>query len=119
MGLVGPLLRSKKPEERTLYGLRTNETHKNAIGTVHGGVITSFLDQVIALAAWNAADRQPTVTIQMDTRFLSAAKTGDFLKARAEIRQATGTLMFVDADVYCDEKSIACATAVLKIIRHA
>lgn len=119
MGLVGPLLKSKQPEDRNLYGLQTNEMHKNAIGIVHGGVITSLLDQVIAIEAWNAADRQPTVTVQMDTRFLGAAKAGDFLETRAKICHATRSLMFADADVTCGTTPIANATAIMKISKKA
>jgi len=115
MGLVGPLLRSNQPEHKNLYGLQTNEIHKNPIGIVHGGVITSLLDQVIAIEAWNAADRKPTVTVQMDTRFLGAAKAGDFLETQVKIRHSTRTLMFVDADVTCGDTLVATATAVMKI----
>lgn len=115
MGLVGPLLRSTRPDEQTRFGLQTNDAHKNPIGLIHGGVLTSLLDQVIAMAAWRAADRRPTVTVQLDTRFLAAAKVGDFLEARASVRQATRALMFMDAEVSCGDRQIASATAVMKI----
>lgn len=114
---IGPLLKSTKPEDRRVYGLQMGERHKNGLGHIHGGVITSFLDQVIALEAWEAADRRPTVTVQMDTRFLSAAHIGDLLEARAQVRHATRSMMFVDADLCCGTTSIACASAVMKIVK--
>ncbi|SNR33287.1 PaaI family thioesterase [Puniceibacterium sediminis] len=119
LGLIGPLLRSTRPEARNLYGLQTNDTHRNPIGIIHGGVLTSLLDQVIAMEAWYAADRRPSVTVQMDTRFLDSAKAGDFLEARASIRHATRSLMFVDADITCGDKQVANATAVMKISKTA
>lgn len=115
MNHIGPLLRSMLPNEKNTYGLQTQEQHKNHIGLVHGGVLTSLLDQAIAITAWNVADRQPTVTVQMDTRFLGAAKAGDFLEVRAKIRQATRSFIFVDADITCGDKAIASASAVMKI----
>lgn len=115
ISLMGPLLRSTQLEERNTFGLQTNETHRNHIGIVHGGVLTSLLDQVIAIVAWNAADRQPTVTVQMDTRFLGAAKVGDFLEIRPKIRHATRSLMFVDAEITAESGMIASASAIMKI----
>lgn len=115
MALIGPLLRATDADRKHSYALQTNESHKNHLGIVHGGVITSLLDQVIAITAWNAADRQPTVTVQMETRFLGAARAGDFLKIRPSIRQATRSLIFVDADITCDGRQIASASAVMKI----
>ncbi len=113
--LVGPLLRPVKRDARTRFGLQTNEMHGNPIGLIHGGVMTTLLDQVIAIAAWNAADRRPTVTVQMDTRFLGSAKAGDFLETRAEVRHQTRSLIFVDGEVLRGDTSVATATAVMKI----
>ncbi len=115
MTLVGPLLRSTNPEGPRLYAPQTGDAHKNLIGLVHGGVLTSLLDQVIAMTAWQAADRRPTVTIQMDTRFLGPARAGDFLMAGARVRQATRSLLFVDAEITCADRLIASATAIMKI----
>lgn len=115
MGQIGPLLRSTRLENRNTYGLQTDDGHKNHIGLVHGGVLTSLLDQVIAIIAWNAADRQPTVTVQMDTRFLQAARAGDFLETRAKIRHSTRSLIFVDADITSANGQVASASAILKI----
>jgi len=119
MGQIGPLLRSTGIEDRNTYGLQTNDGHKNHIGLVHGGVLTSLLDQVVAIVAWNAADRQPTVTVQMDTRFLGAARAGDFLEARARIRHNTRSLIFVEADITSSKRPVASASAIMKISSHA
>lgn len=119
MALIGPLLRPTDSEERDTYGLQTHEGHKNHIGLVHGGVLTSLLDQAIAITAWNAADRQPTVTVQMDTRFLGAARAGDFLETRATIRHGTRSLIFVDAEISSGSGPIASASAILKISTKA
>ena len=119
MELIGPLLRSTKLEGKNTYGLQTNDRHNNPIGLVHGGVLTSLLDHVVALAAWNAAGRVPTVTIQMDTQFLGAAKSGDFLEARASIRHLTRSLVFIDAEVFCANGPIASASAILKILQKS
>jgi len=115
--LIGPLLRSTRADEKDLYALQTNDTHANPIGMIHGGVIAALLDQVMAISAWNAAGRQPTVTVQMDTRFLGSARAGDLLESRASVRHATRSLLFVDGEVSCAGKPVASATTVMKILK--
>ncbi|MGO4915718.1 PaaI family thioesterase [Pseudogemmobacter sp. W21_MBD1_M6] len=119
VALIGPLLRSTHPDERNIYGLQTHQKHENHIGIIHGGVLTGILDQVIAITAWNAADRHPTVTVQMETRFFGAARVGDFLEIRPSIRHATHSLIFVDADITCGAKIIASASSVMKISKQS
>ncbi len=117
MGLIGPI-QTRRIDGTKHYGLQTDARHRNGIGTVHGGVVTSLLDQVIALETWNAAGRQPTATVQMDTRFLGAARAGDFLEATATIRRMTGSLAFVDAQVSRGDDILATATAIMKILKQ-
>ena len=115
MDHIGQLLRPTNSPARDTFGLQTDARHKNHLGIIHGGVLTSLLDQVIALVTWQAVDRQPVVTVQMDTRFTGAARVGDFLKIRANLRHKTRTLAFVDAEILCAEQLIASATAVMKL----
>ncbi|GGF78071.1 uncharacterized domain 1-containing protein [Mameliella alba] len=115
MALMGPLLRATDAGDRGTYGFQTDDRHGNHIGLVHGGVLTSLLDQAIAIRAWKAAERQPTVTVQMDSRFLGAARVGDFLKIRPEIRHATRSLIFVDAEIHSGTGPVATASAIMKI----
>jgi len=115
MELLGPLLRSTRPEDKNTYGFQTTDRHKNHIGLVHGGVLMSLLDQVLSIVAWNAADRQPTVTVQMDTKFMGAVRSGDFLEIRASIQHATRSLMFVDAAISSGHAPIASTSTIVKI----
>ena len=119
MERVGPLLRPMHSDERNLYGLMTNESHVNPIGLVHGGVLTSLMDQVLALVAWNAVDRRPVVTVSMDSCFLNSARAGDFLEARASVRHSTRSLIFLSAEVSASSRQVASASAIMKISNGA
>jgi uncharacterized protein (TIGR00369 family) len=119
MSHIGPLLKRRVSADLDVYALKATPEHKNRIGLVHGGVIASLLDQVLAIEAWKAASQQPTVTVQMDTRFLGPARIGDFMQARATIRQITRSLIFVDGDVTCGDTMIATATAIMKVTKNA
>ncbi len=116
MDRVGPVLKARSPEGQSIYALRADASHCNAIGMVHGGVITSLLDQAMAVEAWNAADRRPVVTLQMDTRFIGTARADEHLTASATLRHATLSTLFADAEVHSGERLIATATAVMKIV---
>lgn len=118
MTLIGPFLRSKDQDDATIYGLQTTAHHKNHLGIVHGGVLTALLDQAIAITAWNAVDRQPTVTVQMDTRFMGAVKAGDFLEIHPVVDHVTRSLVFVSAQVVCNDVVIARASAVMKVSKQ-
>jgi uncharacterized protein (TIGR00369 family) len=113
---VGPVLRTRALDGSTLYGFQTDASHCNAIGTVHGGVLASLLDQAMAVEAWNAANRQPTVTLQMDIRFVTAARAGDLLEASTTLRHGTRSMLFMDAEIHADDRLVATATAVMKIV---
>lgn len=119
MAMLGPLTKVQDEDGSLVYALQTRSEHENALGLIHGGVITALLDQAVSMVAWTAAGRAPTVTVQMDTRFVSAARPGAFLQARSKIRHQSGSLMFLDAEVSDGENPVALATAVMKILRKA
>ena len=119
MGAIGPFEAARDGEGGYVYALQTGADHANAIGLVHGGVICSLLDQALAMVAWTAADRAPTVTVQMDTRFVGAARPGARLEARAQLRQRTGSMMFLDAEVTEAGRAISLASSVMKISKRA
>jgi acyl-coenzyme A thioesterase PaaI-like protein len=77
------------------YGLLTADSHANVNGVVHGGVLMAFADQGLGLLAWEAAERAPCTTIQLNTHFLAAIKPGDFLELRGEVTRRTTGLVFL------------------------
>ncbi|WP_319530225.1 PaaI family thioesterase [uncultured Cohaesibacter sp.] len=118
METIGPVLRQKRENGSNRYGLRVDSRHLNTLGVVHGGVIIGLLDQVLANEAWAVADRQPLVTIQLDTRFIKAAHAGDFLTCEANVRRGTRSLVFVDADLLSEQGDlVATATSIMKIVK--
>lgn len=117
MGEIGPLLSRRDGEGGFVYALETDARHVNGIGLIHGGVTGALLDQAIAMLAWEASERAPTVTVQMDTRFLEAARPGDFLEARARLAHRAGSMLFLDGELRAGGRPVAMATAVMKILR--
>jgi acyl-coenzyme A thioesterase PaaI-like protein len=67
---------AKKTGDQWLYGLLTGPEHLNPAGVVHGGVLMAFADHGLSFLAWEAAERAPCTTIQLNTHFLDAIQQG-------------------------------------------
>jgi acyl-coenzyme A thioesterase PaaI-like protein len=77
------------------YGLLTDDDHGNPNGVVHGGVMMAFADHGLSMIAWEAAERTPCTTIQLNTHFLDAIHPGEFVELRGEVTRKTRGLVFV------------------------
>jgi uncharacterized protein (TIGR00369 family) len=115
-GLIGPLW-SRREHGDITFGLVAGENHLNPAGLVHGGALTTMLDQVLSTVAWEATERIPCVTIQLDTQFLAAVKSGAFVEARAEVMRKTRDLIFMRGELMVSTTRVATGSAVLKILR--
>lgn len=86
---------AKRVDEVWRYGLLTGDIHANPAGAVHGGVLMAFADHGLSFLAWEAAERAPCTTIQLNTHFLDAVKPGEFIELRGEVTRRTRGLVFV------------------------
>jgi acyl-coenzyme A thioesterase PaaI-like protein len=86
---------AKRSADGWTYGLMTNSEHANPNGIVHGGVLMAFADHGLSLLAWEAADRTPCTTIQLNTHFLDAIRLGEFIELRGNVTRRTGGLVFL------------------------
>jgi acyl-coenzyme A thioesterase PaaI-like protein len=77
------------------YGLPTAADHGNNNGVVHGGVLMAFADHALSFFAWEAADRAPCTTIQLNSHFLDPIEPGEFIELRGEVTRRTRGLVFV------------------------
>ncbi|WP_428535445.1 PaaI family thioesterase [Rhodopila sp.] len=86
---------AKRSEGNWLYGLLTDPEHANPAGVVHGGVLMAFADHGLSFIAWEAAERAPCTTIQLNTHFLDAIRPGEFIELHGEATRRTRGLVFV------------------------
>jgi acyl-coenzyme A thioesterase PaaI-like protein len=86
---------AKKLDGKWLYGLLTGPEHANPNGVVHGGVLMAFADHGLSMLAWEAAERGPCTTIQLNTHFLDAITPGEFIALHGEVTRRTRGLVFV------------------------
>ncbi len=86
---------AKKLDGKWRYGLLTGPEHANPRGVVHGGVLMTFADHGLSFLAWEAAERAPCTTIQLNTHFLDAIRLDEFIELQGEVTRRTRGLVFV------------------------
>jgi uncharacterized protein (TIGR00369 family) len=110
---IGPFW-SRREGTGWVYGLLADERHANQMGLVHGGVLMTFIDNVMGATAWQAAERQPVVTLQLDTQFISPGKMGMFLVGAGQVVRITRSVIFLHGVVRCEGREIITATGIWK-----
>ncbi len=113
--LTGPFYETEEPDAPPLRAFRVEERHTNALGIVHGGMLMSFLDSVLARAVSEHA-RGSFVTLRMTTDFLAPARIGDWVEGHAAVTRATRSLCYVRGEARVGERRVAAADAVFRLL---
>ena len=94
-----------------------NENHLNAAGITHGGYLAALIDAGAGTSAHRSANNNPCVTISLDLKFIGASKVGDEIKGNVKILKKTKTLIFLFCELKCQNKIIASASGIWKILK--
>ena len=94
-----------------------NENHLNAAGITHGGYIAALIDAGAGTSAHRSAKDAPCVTISLDLKFIGASKVGDEIRGNVKILKKTKTLIFLFCELKCQNKIIASASGIWKILK--
>jgi len=114
--LIGPFWQ-RQVDGGFEYALPTQDKHHNRRGLVQGGVLMSFADRTCGMTARKVTGKQTMATIQLDMHFVEAGKIGEVLLSRPRVVRATRSLIFVNTEVTVDNRCIAMANGVFKILK--
>ena len=108
-----------KTVSETEYEFKTtiNENHLNAAGITHGGYLSALIDAGAGTAAHRASGNAPCVTISLDLKFIGTSKMGDEVIGFTRILKKTNTLVFLFCELRCNNKIIASASGIWKILK--
>ena len=95
-----------------------NKNHLNAAGITHGGYLSALIDAGAGSAAHRSADNAPCVTISLELKFIGASKEGDEITGIVKILKKTKTLVFLFCELSCNDKIIASASGIWKILKR-
>lgn len=100
--------------------LDLTEHHMNSWQIVHGGVLMTLLDVVMAMAGRSlSAELKGVVTLEMKTSFLQpGGVTGGRIEARGKAFHQSTTMCFCEGEIWNGERLIAKAMGTFKYLRR-
>lgn len=98
--------------EQAFYAL---PRHCNGVGLVHGGMLSAFMDGVLAGAVWRGTQRR-AVTIHLSIDFLQMARAGEWVRGEARLTRATREVAFVEGRAYAAGRDVVRASGVFKLM---
>jgi acyl-coenzyme A thioesterase PaaI-like protein len=114
--LVGPLW-ERIVDGAHEYALIAQDKHHNRRGLVQGGVLMTFADRTCGMTARYASGKQMLATVQLDTHFVEAGKIGEIMVSRPRLVRSTRSLIFITTEITVDQRCIAMASGMFKILR--
>jgi len=113
---IGPLY-GKWDGGRLVMGFRAEQRHCNPGQVVHGGMMATFADMLLPIAARMQSKADvgfaPTVNLTLD--FLAPAKLGSWVEGTAEFLRAGKTLFFAQGTASADSVLCLRASAIFKV----
>ena len=115
LDLVGPLYCRGEGIDLVI-GLRIEEKHCNARGTVHGGILATLADVALGYAMAFASN-PPTslVTANLTLDFAGTAKIGEWLEAHVDVQKQGSRLSFANCYISVNDQRIVRASAVFLV----
>lgn len=107
----------RREEGRIEQAFFALDRHCNGLGLVHGGMLTAFLDGLLAGAAGYAVDKV-AVTVHLSVDFLAMARAGEWILGEARLTRATRDLAFSEGRAYAGQLDLARATGVFRLMRR-
>ena len=113
----GGLLFREISENEYEFKTVIEENNLNTAGITHGGYIASIIDSGAGTGAHRAAKSSICVTISLDIKFIGTSKLGDEVFGFVKILKQTKSMVFLICHLKNNEKIIASASGVWKILR--
>jgi acyl-coenzyme A thioesterase PaaI-like protein len=116
LSLVGPLWHRLNDGEHE-YAIVAQDKHHNRRGLVQGGLLMTFADRSCGMTARFVSGKPTLATVQMDTHFVDSGKIGEILQSKPRVIRATRSLIFLTTEVTAENRCIAIASGVFKVLK--
>ena len=116
MKYLGGLSLNKIDNANYDFSVEVKEMHLNTGKIAHGGFLSTVADTGMGTAAHQVAGDRRCVTINLDLKFIAPTKSGQEIIGFTKIQKKTKSMVFLICNLYCDNKIIAFASGVWKIL---
>jgi acyl-coenzyme A thioesterase PaaI-like protein len=113
----GPYFRRVSPQGGVEQAFFALDRHCNGVGLLHGGMISAFLDGLLAGAVAVETKATP-ITIHLSIDFLNMGRPGDWVLGHASLARATREIAFADGEARIGDHILARATGVFRLMRQ-
>ncbi len=91
--------------------------HCNGLGLIHGGMLSAFLDGLLAAAAARKALTTP-ITMHLSIDYLDMGRAGEWVLGEAHVTRATADIAFVEGRAHIAGRDLARASGLFKLMRR-
>jgi uncharacterized protein (TIGR00369 family) len=116
MKYLGGLNLNKIDNTNYEFTVEVKEMHLNTGKIAHGGFLSTIADTGMGTAAHQVAGDRRCVTINLDLKFITAAKLGEKLNGKVTILKKTKTLVFINCEINNAKDIIVSASGTWKIL---
>lgn len=95
---------------------RVQQRHCNAHDTLHGGVMMTFADYTLCLAA-NGGAEESVATVTCNNEFVAPAFMGELVLGRSELVKRGRSLVFARGELLVDDRIILTSSGVIKLLK--
>ena len=114
---IGPLYRL--PDEGSgadaRFAFIAAEKHMNSAGTVHGGMLMSFMDVAMSRTSRLVSGAPRCSTVSLTTDFVGPGRLGDVIEARIRVTRRTRTMVFLSGEIVAADRTLLIGTGLWKI----
>ena len=98
------------------FAVEVKEMHLNTGLIAHGGFLSTIADTGMGTAAHQVAGDRRCVTINLNLKFITAAKLGEKLNGKVKILKKTKTLVFINCEINNAKDIVVSASGTWKIL---
>ena len=98
------------------FTVEIKDMHLNTGQIAHGGFLSTIADTGMGTAAHQVAGDRRCVTINLNLKFITAAKLGEKLNGKVKILKKTKTLVFINCEINNTKDIVVLASGTWKII---
>ena len=98
------------------FTVEVKEMHLNTGQIAHGGFLSTIADTGMGTAAHQVAGDRRCVTINLNLKFITAAKLGERLNGKVKILKKTKTLVFINCEINNAKDIVVSASGTWKIL---
>jgi uncharacterized protein (TIGR00369 family) len=115
---IGPLYRLAEAEAGAVkrFAFFVADKHMNAAGSVHGGMLMTFMDVAMSQTSRIASGAARCSTVSLNCDFLGPGRLGDMIEARVRVTRRSRTMVFLSGELVAGDRTLLVATGLWKIV---